>query len=84
MQVWASITRMLGSSVWQHTIVALSHGRMKGLPADTTYGAPYMLQFGMCSLPEQSLSTSTVNPAHLANSCGARSARSGSFHRDTR
>ena len=39
-QVWASITRTLGSSVWQHTIIALSHGRMKALPAGLdSYGA---------------------------------------------
>ena len=37
-QVWASITRALGSSVWQHTIIALSHGRMTTLPPDTSYG----------------------------------------------
>lgn len=46
-QTWASIFRTLGSSVWQHTIVALSHGRMKGLPHDTTYGKPCRGQSGV-------------------------------------
>ena len=39
-QVWASITRALGSSIWQHTIIALSHGRMNTLPPETSYGVP--------------------------------------------
>ena len=38
-QVWASITRTLGSSMWNHTIIALSHGRMKALQPGTSYGA---------------------------------------------